>query len=77
MCEAADGRGSGAAAGEVEEAEHSLLSENLLGVHLRSPAHFLLSYQLFISRDIYCVLLFATNLVMNLCIYDHTTAEQI
>lgn len=34
MCEGADGRCSGAATGEVEEAEHSLLSKNLLGVPL-------------------------------------------
>ena len=53
--EGADGGCSGAAVGEVEEAEHSLLSENL-GVNLRSPTQFLLSYPLFVSRDIYCVL---------------------
>ena len=77
MGERGDGRYSGAAAGEVEGAEHSLLSKNLLGLSLRSPTHFLLSCLLFISRDICCVLLCAKNLVMNLCIYDHTTAEQI
>ena len=56
MCEGADGGYSGAAVGEVEEAEHSLLSKNLLGLNLRSPTQFLLSYPLFVSRDIYCVL---------------------
>ena len=56
MCEGADGGYSGAAVGEVEEAEHFLLSKNLLGLNLRSPTQFLLSYPLFVSRDIYCVL---------------------
>lgn len=51
-------------------------SKNLLGVPLSLQLIFFLVIMA-ISRDIYCVLLFATNLVMNLCIYDHTTAEQI